>query len=91
MYTRWHEESEQPEPKPVAVLIAMLFQQLGWEDSELRPLADYFRLAGLWGTGQVALRPGALSDIYPPEVAAQLQAGALVNGGEWNEWTMHLP
>lgn len=90
-YHRWHQESGQPEPNPVAVFISMLLQQLGWEDSGLRPLADYFRLAGLWGASQGALRPWPLSDIYTPEVAARLQAGGLVNGSSWNEWTMHLP
>ena len=94
-YTRWHQESwhqesKEPEPNPVAVFIAMLFQQLGWEDSGLRPLADYFRLAGLWGASEGNPRPWALSAIYPPEIAAQLQAG-LLNGGPWNEWTMKMP
>ncbi|WP_406636960.1 DUF6602 domain-containing protein [Pseudarthrobacter quantipunctorum] len=91
MYQRWHEDSGQPEANPLAVLIAMLFQRLGWEDPELRPLADYFRLAGLQGASQAMTHPWPLFDVYTPDLAAQLQAGALVNGSAWNEWTMYLP
>lgn len=90
-YSRWHTDSGQPAPNPIAVMITHLLQYLGWEDSAVRPLADYFRLAGLSGSGQGSMHPWALNDVYTDETAAKLQAGHSVNGGFWNEWSMHLP
>lgn len=90
-YSRWHADSGQPEPNPVAVFVALLLQHLAWEDSSLRPLADYFRLAGLWGSSQGSMRPWPVDDVFSSDTSRSLKAGALVNGAVWNEWSMHLP
>jgi hypothetical protein len=52
-----------PMPNPVAVLIAEALQQLVWQDENLRPLADYFRFAGLLGMGAAIGRSFGL-DIF---------------------------
>ncbi|MFG6445307.1 DUF6602 domain-containing protein [Microbacterium sp. P07] len=71
---------------PVAVLVAMLLQAVAWEDPGMRPLADYFRLAGLWGSGGGATRNWPLGDVYSPQTIASI-AGHAVPAG-WNEWAI---
>lgn len=90
-YTRWTPESAEPEPNPVAVLVSRLIQRMAREDPEMRPLADYFRLAGLWGSSQGALRSWPLRDVYSEAVASRLFDGAAVNGYGWDEWSQVLP
>jgi hypothetical protein len=55
-FTRWKpgefaSDSGAPDGNPLALLIADLFHRLGWRNVGLRPLADYFRIAGLVGSG----------------------------------------
>lgn len=57
-YSRWNSDSGQPEPNPVAVFVALLFHHLGWENPVMRPLADYFRLAGLWAQARAVCTRG---------------------------------
>lgn len=73
---------------PIGVTIAKVLQHLAWEDPSLRPIADYWRLAGLWGSGAGAIRLWDPAAIYSASVAPRVMAGALVNGEAWNEWSM---
>ena len=90
-YSRWDPKSDQPEPNPVAVLVSLIFQRLAWEDSSLRSMADYFRLAGLWGASQGRMNPWPLSSVFSPEVGRKLLAGSSTNGEAWSEWSVNLP
>ena len=69
VYSRWHASSGQPKPNPVAVFVALLQQLLAWEDSSLRPLGDYFRLAGLWVTSQGCMRPWPVDEVFTTQMS----------------------
>ncbi|MFB2583451.1 DUF6602 domain-containing protein [Herbiconiux liukaitaii] len=71
---------------PVAVLVALLLQALAWEDPGMRPLADYFRLAGLWGAGGGDTKNWPLSDVYSPQTIAGIAGHAVASG--WDEWAI---
>jgi hypothetical protein len=92
MYLSWHENSGQPPPNPVAAAVTTLLGRLGCEDVNIRPLADYFRFADLIGQAQGQMRAWDASDVYTPEIAAAVEAGAIVQGGiqPWNEWSWLL-
>src|SRR6185437_9362195 len=55
-------EGQKEEFRPVGALIALLTQALAWNDPQARDLADYYRLADLWGAGQGNMRS------WPPSV-----------------------
>lgn len=90
-YTRWSNTGLGSQPNPIAVFIAALIQRLAWADISLRPLADYFRLANLEGASQGEMRPWPGDHVFSAETSRQLQAGRVVSGDPWNEWSMHLP
>lgn len=69
-------------------MIAKVLQRLAWEDASVRPIADYWRLAGLWGSGEGAIRRWDPAAVYSAGVAPRVVAGELVNGDIWNEWSM---
>jgi hypothetical protein len=73
---------------PIGVAVAALLQRLAWEDPGLRPIADYWRLAGLWGSGGGAQRLWDPNAVFSPSVASRVIAGALTNGDPWNEWSI---
>jgi hypothetical protein len=61
MYLSWVETSGLPAPNPVAAAVTLLLGRLGWEDVNIRPLADYFRFADLTGQGQGRMRAWVLA------------------------------
>lgn len=79
--------NQSSEFRPVGALLASLVNGLAWEDSAVRDLADYYRLAKLPGTGQGGMRPWPLS-VYSNEVALQIMAGRLTNGILWDDWSI---
>ncbi|HSZ73473.1 MAG TPA: DUF6602 domain-containing protein [Rhizomicrobium sp.] len=54
-----HERQEE-NFRPIGALIALLTQELAWDDTAVRDLADYYRLANLWGRGRACLGCGLL-------------------------------
>jgi len=81
-------------PAPVAALIAYLLIRLGWEDPQVRPLADYFRLAGMLHSSS-----GGASISRPTELTVETEREALARcvsmlGGRpawsWDEWSFSL-
>jgi hypothetical protein len=74
-------------PNPVAVLIAELLNRLGWDDQDLRPLADYFRSAGIRASGIMTPRIFSL-DVLSEEVQDRLKHTAPSSGLEsfWDPW-----
>lgn len=73
--------------RPVGALLTTLINRLAWEDAAVRDLADYFRLANLWGSGSGSMRPWPLS-VYSEEVRPQILAGKFTNGVPWDEWSV---
>lgn len=76
---------------PIAVMIAQLLQMLAWEDVTVRPMADYFRLAGLSGTSMGVQQHWPVEDVYSPSVTARLMSGESAEPFEWSEWQRNLP
>lgn len=86
-YMRQTANERQPNPAPVGVLIAKLLTRFAWEDASVRPLADYFRLAGLFGAAEG--RPVQWSShIYSEVVRSRVESGQLTNGEAWDEWSV---
>ena len=71
---------------PVAQLCAFLTSRLAWEDASMRPIADYFRVAGLLGHGQGQSKGWSLEEVYSNEVTAGLREGRLSFSGAWDTW-----
>ncbi len=74
-------------PNPVAVLVAELLKRLGWEDPDLRPLADYFRFARITAAGTMTPRLFGL-DVLSQEVQEHLRHQGTSSGPEsfWDPW-----
>lgn len=75
--------------QPIGGMLAYLTQRLAWEDPSIRDLADYYRLANLWGHGQGQTRSWPQST-FSDEVRNKIVGGMMVNGEWWNEWSMGL-
>jgi hypothetical protein len=75
---------------PIGVLISYLSQMLAWENSELRGLADYYRITNIAGSGKGYMRTWP-SSIYSEEVRQRVEAGNLSNGKLWDEWSIVFP
>jgi hypothetical protein len=59
---------------------------MAWEDATLRPIADYFREAGLWPDG------GGLARTWPLSIYSEATRNRLASTGRqyghWNEWAV---
>lgn len=91
-YTRFTEGvfgADVREPSPVAILVTHLLQWSAWEDHDARPIADYFRLAGLMGSGTGPGIPWPLT-VFTDEVQARLRVNPPSTGPAsfWNRWSM---
>ena len=91
-FTRFTEGAFRPEvkaPNPIAVLVAQLLQWLGGEDENLRPIADYFRFAGLLGS---LGGPGFVFglDVFSEDVQERLKLHPPTQGLQhlWDPWRM---
>lgn len=75
---------------PIGAFLATLFKMLAWEDTSLRPLAEYFILADLLGSGRGGGKMWPLT-VLSDDLAAKLKQGApLVSGERWHEWSLHF-
>lgn len=75
--------------QPIGGLLAYLTQRLAWNDPAIRDLADYYRMANLWGQGAGQMRFWPTS-IFSAEVLQSIGAGGVTNGGDWSEWDMGI-
>ena len=73
---------------PIGTLISYLSKRLAWEDQTLRDLADYYRLAGILGSGGGDFRHWS-SSIYSESVRPHAETAPLLTGlaSIWNEWS----
>jgi hypothetical protein len=78
-------------PNPIAVLVAELLKRLGWDDPDLLPLADYFRIAGITAAGTMDTRVFPL-DVFSEGVQERLKSQGPSTGPEsyWDPWSMML-
>ncbi|WP_206379176.1 DUF6602 domain-containing protein [Sphingobium yanoikuyae] len=75
---------------PIGAMLGYLTQRMAWNDAAIRDLADYHRLAGLWGSGGGQMRQWPQS-VYSTEVIKGINQGKITNAGwNWNEWGMVL-
>ena len=74
---------------PVGALIGHTTQRLARHDATLRDLADYYRLAKLWGSARGRMRPWPQCTLTQ-SVRDGVNQGLLKNGDGWNDWTMYL-
>jgi hypothetical protein len=73
---------------PIGNMLSRVIRRLAHEDGELRPIADYFRLA-LPAAGQGRPRPWPWPwDVYSSETRAGVLMGRLTNGKAWDPWSM---
>lgn len=75
--------------QPIGGMLAYLTQRLAWNDPAVRDLADYYRLANLWGQGAGQMRHWPRST-FSDGVLQKIEAGQLTNGGDWSEWEVAL-
>jgi hypothetical protein len=92
-YMRYREDMYEAEakitpPNPIAVLIESLTRELAWENSDLRPTADYFRLTGLGGGGVSLGRAYGLGEVLSTPVQQRLDVIPPSMGPEsfWDPW-----
>lgn len=71
---------------PVAQLCAFLTSRLAREDPSMRPIADYFRVAGLLGHSRGSGKAWRLSEVYSDEVAERLRRDGVSWGEAWSTW-----
>jgi hypothetical protein len=69
-------------------MFAKLLNALAWEDPQLLPLADYWRLAGMHGPGRGGQRIWKMEETYSGEVASRLMAGDVIGGDSRSEWSV---
>ena len=70
--------------------LSAFLEKLAWEDVGLHPLAEYFILADMLGSGQGQGKVWPLS-VLSSELWAKLKKGGyLVSGERWHEWSIHL-
>jgi hypothetical protein len=84
-----HDDKNNKTFQPVGGMLAYLTQRIAWEDHSVRELADYCRLAKLWGQGggQMHFWP---QSIFSDEVKKKIGGGMLTNGEAWSEWSYGL-
>lgn len=75
--------------RPIGAFVSILTNLITWQDVAARDLADYYRLASMWGAGSGQLRFWP-SSILSQSVHGGIAAGKLVNGATWNEWSFSV-
>lgn len=74
--------------EPIGAMLATLQSKMAWDDPRLWPLADYFRNAGLWGSGSGTMRHWP-KGIYSAQVIAELPY-RFRNGVPADDWNLHI-
>jgi len=94
-YTRFREDMFDPEaniepPNPIAILLDSLIENLAWENLDLRPTADYFRLTGMGGSGAGLGRAYAFDEVFSATVRQHLDVIPPSMGPQsfWDPWQM---
>jgi hypothetical protein len=78
-------------PNPIAVFIDSLLEELAWDDPNLRPIADYFRLAGLGGSAASLGQTYGLEEVFSATVLQRLAVTppTMGPGSFWDPWAFH--
>ena len=75
---------------PIGSFLSAFLEKLAWEDVSLRPLAEYFILADVLGSGQGQAKVWPLSVLSSEFWATLKKGGHFVSGERWHEWSMHF-
>ena len=75
-----------PSFQPIGMFISYLTQRLAYEDSSIRDIAEYYRLAQLDGAGHGSMRQWP-QDVLSPEVQVRLAQSGLAAVG-WDEFAI---
>jgi hypothetical protein len=90
LYMRYREDTSNrlnPPPNAISVAVASMLGRLAYEDVTVRPLSQYFILAGLLGSaGSVADRAFSLGQ-FTQGVRSKLPQ-SLVGGRVYSEWEL---
>lgn len=70
---------------PIGSFLSNLTRRIAWQDTSVRDIADYYRLANLGGEGRGSMRPWPPT-IYSDETRQKVSRGELSNGTIWSEW-----
>lgn len=76
--------------EPIGTALCALLYKLGWEDKNLRRLAEYFNLTGIRGMGAGTLTGWPIS-VYSEEVRTVLLTQGLSVFQDWGEWSEMFP
>jgi hypothetical protein len=82
-----YDSQSQPHPTPIGAMLAHLLIRIAWEDPGLRPIADYFRLAGVLGASAGEQRFWPLT-IYSASVRSRVETGRFSEDDPWSEWSV---
>ena len=82
-------DDEDQQATAIGAFISHLTRRLGWEHPELRDLAMYYLLAEISGGGHGPQRMWP-SSVYSDAIRSRVEAGGLMTGEPWNEWSVVL-
>lgn len=82
--------SQDTQFEPIGTALCALLYKLGWEDKNLRRLAEYFNLTGIRGVGIGSLTGWPIS-VYSEEVRTALFTKGLNAFQDWGEWSAIFP
>lgn len=71
---------------PIGIMITHLLHKLAWEDTYIRPLAKYFRMSDMTGTGEGEVRIWETSEIYTKQLRDEIVKNRPPTL-PWDEWT----
>ena len=75
---------------PIGSFITRLLEMISWEDYNLRPIAEYFILTNLLGSGKGQCRIWDLNVFTEGVKREILNERHLFSLGRWNEWGRHF-
>lgn len=75
-------------PAPVGVALATIWDRLAQQDESMRPIAEYFRQANLYGSGAGSGRSWRLEEALSDDVRRRLLSRSVPMNeqGMWGEW-----
>jgi len=89
-YMRYREDTPNvlhPPPNAISVAIAIIMHRLAHDDPAVRPLSQYFILAGLLGSAASVVTRAFSLNHFSDEVRAQLSVAPTINRGNRN-WAL---
>lgn len=83
------EEGKEPSGTPIGALVSYVTRRLAWEHPLLRPLAEYYGLTNISGSGQGLLRHWPIATLSGKTLARRGLSGPLPQES-WGEWNLRI-